>query len=68
MNLLEEDKQKVCDDMMRISESLRIVKDSKEKNSELFNTTLDLLSREVDRLFLDFQQMFDLKKEKDDTT
>ena len=63
MNLSEEDKQKVCDDMMRISESLRIVKDAKDKNNDLFNTTLDLLRREIDRLFLDFQQMFNLKKE-----
>ena len=63
INLPEADKQKICDDMMRISETLTVVRDSKEKESALFEVTLDLLKREVDRLFLDFQQMFNLTKD-----
>lgn len=58
MNFSSDDWQKICDDYKRISEALIVIRDYPNKNDKLFNTVLDLLIREADRLFLDLNQIY----------
>lgn len=58
-NFSPEDFQKICDDFKLISEAFTVVVDAKEKDSELFNLTMDLMKRELDRLFLDLNQIYE---------
>ena len=57
MKIPESDFQKLADDFKRISEAFDIVKNHPDKTDKLFETAMDLLSRELDRLYLDIIQI-----------
>lgn len=57
MKLITGDFKKLCDDFKRISQAIQILKDAKKKDSKLFDITLDLVARELDRLFLDITEI-----------
>ncbi|MCK9542105.1 MAG: hypothetical protein M0R03_08755 [Novosphingobium sp.] len=66
MQIPDIDFQKIADDFKRISEAFELLLGHEDKNEKLFNITLDLSKRELDRLFLDLTQIWENTKIKEE--
>ena len=64
MKFIDKDFHKLADDYKRISEALIVLKDTKHKDSAVFDVAMDLVIRELDRLFLDISQIHQNSEEK----
>lgn len=57
MKFINGDFQKLADDFKRIANAFKIIQDYPNKEDAIFKLAMELLSNELDRLFLDLTQI-----------